>query len=119
MSELSKQVSQMLDLRELFLAAFSDACPDASMRVWNKAIDDRREFFWRLADDDESLVYGESRGDVLDIGENTFVEDTLLVWRPAGEDFVVVLVDHDVDGNEVVAILALNMELKKPIEGSS
>jgi len=117
-SELSKQVADMLDLRELILAAFADACPDTSMHIWNIAIDDRRELFWRLADDDESLIYGESRSDVADIGENTFVEDARRVWRPEGEDFVVVLVRSDIDGN-VVAVMAANMEQQMPLGGTA
>lgn len=115
---LSRQVGTMLDLRELVLAAFADACPGLQWKIWNICLDDRRELFWRLADNDESLVYGESRGDVADIGENTFVENARCVWRPPGEDFVAVLVQSDVDG-QVVAFMAAKMEQPKPPGGTA
>lgn len=112
--DLSRQIELMLDLRELVLAGFANAHSDIGWRIWHSPLDDRREYFWRLADDDKSLIYGESRGDVADIGENTFVDTVHCIWRPAGAKFVVLLCNDDLGKQDVVVFLANEMEQTLP-----
>lgn len=112
--DLSRQIELMLDLRELVLAAFANENPDIGWRIWHSPLDDRREYFWRLADDDKSLIYGESRGDVADIGENTFVDTVHQVWRPAGRSFSLLLCNTELGQSDVVVFLANQMEQQLP-----
>lgn len=109
------QVEAFLRLRFELLNQFEEACPHVNGTSEKKAMEDRRDMYWRLADDDQSLIYGEEAQDVMvradgtfDMGESTFVDNVLrkAIWRPEGENVVMVLVNTCIGDPDVIVFLS-------------
>ena len=105
----SKMVA-LLDNREDLWRAFEAGC-SVQGASWRLPIQDRRTMYWRLADDDRLLVYGDGEEDVTSPVplERTFIDAVSIggVWRPEGEEFVMILVNTYLFGRstDVIAIL--------------
>lgn len=94
MFELEHAVRTLLESQQQLLEAYEDACPKLNGRACKMPIEDRRDMFWRLADNDESLVFADDaqlimRGE-LD-NEEVFVECARHVWRHEGGNFVMMV----------------------------
>lgn len=112
---MTSMVFSMLDAHARVLEAFEEACPKSEGRTAKATIDDRRSYYWRFADNDECLVYGEVSADVAgsEMGENVFVDRVLCYWRPEGEDLVVALVDTEIGDPVALAFLRANLETER------
>lgn len=115
MTRLMNQVEAFLRLRFELLNQFEEACPNVNGTSEKKGMEDRRDMYWRLADSDQSLVYAEDAKDVMeradgtfDPGESTFVDNVLrkAIWRPKGENVVMVLVNTCIGDPDTIVFLS-------------
>jgi hypothetical protein len=123
-SGLSKQIGLMLDLRNLVLTAFTESSSVVNnTHLWGfkldyASIDDRRMYFWSLTDNDQSLVYSTVRNGVVDMTEDTFVDTVHHIWRPEGEEFVILICNNEIDRGDTIVFLARGME-QRVLEGNT
>lgn len=109
------QIEAFLRLRFELLSQFEEACPNVNGTAETKGMEDRRDMYWRLADSDQSLIYGEETRDVMvnndgtfEPNDNTFVDNVLrkAIWRPAKENIVMVLVNTGLGDPDVIVFLS-------------